>query len=93
MSIVQLPQPSHYWSRSIGYSAINEPISCNNRWEEIKRFIHFNHNNEQIISGQPGHDKLFKIRPLLTDFRNRLPLVPREEHIEVDEQIIPTKGR
>lgn len=40
-----------------------------------------------------GHDRLHKIRPLLTKLRERLLLVPKEEMLSVDEQIIPTKPR
>ncbi|GJQ84042.1 hypothetical protein Trydic_g10506 [Trypoxylus dichotomus] len=40
-----------------------------------------------------GHDKLHKIRPLLTALRNRLLLLPNEEYLAVDKQIILTKAR
>lgn len=92
MSIIQLPATRHYWCGYLGHPAINEVISCN-RWEEIKRYIHFCDNSKFVSAGEPNHDKLFKIRPLLNRLRERLLLVPKEEFLAVDEQIIPTKAR
>ncbi|CAG4946695.1 unnamed protein product [Parnassius apollo] len=46
-----------------------------------------------IPLGSPGHDKLFKVLPLLDGIRQQLLLVPKEEYLAVDEQIIPTKVR
>ncbi|CAG9575399.1 unnamed protein product [Danaus chrysippus] len=43
--------------------------------------------------GTQGHDKLFKIRPLIDKLRERLLLIPKEEYLAVDEQIIPAKDR
>ncbi|GBP11743.1 PiggyBac transposable element-derived protein 3 [Eumeta japonica] len=42
---------------------------------------------------QPGYDKLYKIRALLEHIRQRLLLVPKEEYLAVDEQMITIKGR
>ncbi|PSN38182.1 hypothetical protein C0J52_15046 [Blattella germanica] len=92
MSIIQLPATRHYWNSYLGHPAVNEVMSCN-RWEEIKRFIHFCDNSNSVPASSPNHDKLFKIRPLLDKLRERLLLVPKEEFLAVDEQIIPTKCR
>lgn len=67
-------------------------MTCN-RWEEIKRHLHFNDNTKFIRQGLHGHDKLFKVRPLIEAIRKQLLLVPKEEYLAVDEQIIPTKAR
>ncbi|XP_064461536.1 piggyBac transposable element-derived protein 3-like isoform X2 [Ornithodoros turicata] len=92
MSVVQLPSRRLYWSTSLRQPSIAEALSCN-RWEEIKRFLHFNNNSTFVASGLPGHDKLHKIRPLLTMLNDRLHLVPKEEHLAVGEQIIPARTR
>lgn len=92
MSIIQLPSTRSYWNSSLEFGKISGAMTCN-RFEEIKRYLHFNDNTLQIPHGQPGFDKLFKIRPFLQKFRERLLLVPKEEHLAVDEQIIPTKAR
>ncbi|KAF2901119.1 hypothetical protein ILUMI_05067 [Ignelater luminosus] len=67
-------------------------MTCKNRWEEIKRFIHFNNNENYMPQGTVGHDKLFKISPLLRNLQDRLSLISMEENVAVDEQIIPTKS-
>lgn len=58
-----------------------------NRFEEIKRFLHFSDNSMQSA------DKLHKIRPLIEQLRTRFVSVPMEENLSVDEQIVPFKGR
>lgn len=92
MSIVQLPNARSYWNLNLNHRLISDVMSCN-RWEEIKRFLHFADNNDAIAAGNPGHDKLFKIRPLLSKLRDQLLKVPKEEYLAIDEQIIPTKAR
>lgn len=92
MSIIRLPQVRHYWSPYLGHPMVSSVVTCN-RWEEIKRFLHFNNNDNFIPRGKDGHDTLFKIAPLLKSIQERLSLIPVEENIAVDEQIIPTKSR
>ncbi|KAG0415261.1 hypothetical protein HPB47_007572 [Ixodes persulcatus] len=48
---------------------------------------------EQKPKGSEGHDKLFKVRPIIDALRQNLRLVPPEEKQSIDEQIIPFKGR
>ncbi|XP_071051398.1 piggyBac transposable element-derived protein 3-like [Onthophagus taurus] len=91
MSIIQLPSTRSYWKSSMAIPAICDVMSCN-RFEEIKKFLHFNDNNNQVNQGE-RHDKLYKIRPFLSKVRERLLTIPKEEHMAVDEQIIPTKAR
>ncbi|GBP85380.1 PiggyBac transposable element-derived protein 3 [Eumeta japonica] len=76
----------------MGYPKVSTIMSCN-RFEEIKRFIHFNDNLTQIPKGQPGYNPLHKIQPLLELLRQRILTVPKEQYMAVDEQIIPTKSR
>lgn len=92
MSIIQLPSTRCYWSENLGHPKVSSVMTCN-RFEEIKRFIHFNDNSKQIPKGQAGHNPLHKIQPFLDQIRQRLLTVPKEEYMAVDEQIIPTKSR
>ncbi|CAH1988288.1 unnamed protein product [Acanthoscelides obtectus] len=57
-----------------------------NRFEELKRFIHFSDNN----SATKNTDK---IEPVLNQIRTACQKIPFEEHLSCDEQIIPFKGR
>ncbi|KAF2900960.1 hypothetical protein ILUMI_05227 [Ignelater luminosus] len=63
------------------------------RFEEIKRFLHSDNNDEQIPRGQPRHDRLFKIHHFLNGLRNRLMLVPKEENMAVGDPLIPTLAK
>ncbi|XP_045453941.1 piggyBac transposable element-derived protein 3-like [Melitaea cinxia] len=81
-----------YWNENLGHPKISTVMSCN-RFEEIKRFIHFNDNALQIPKGQTGHNPLHKIQPFLDHLRQRFLTIPKEEYMAVDEQIIPTKSR
>ena len=65
-----------------------------NRFEEILSVLHANDNELLKKQGEPGYDRLHKVRPLLTMInaqfkRNAEP----EKCVSVDEQIIPFKGR
>lgn len=91
-SLVHLPASRRYWSTAVGQNQVHEIMTCN-RFETIKRFLHLNDNDNFKPLGTPGHDKLFKVRPLLEKIRERLLFVPKEEFLAVDEQIIPTKCR
>lgn len=90
MSCVKLPATRMYWSKNVGQSPVHELMTCN-KFETVKRFLHFNNSENFKPRGTDGHDKLFKIRSLLEKIRERLLLVPKEEFLAVDEQIIPTK--
>lgn len=61
MSIVHLATTRHYWGE-LGILSIFNTMSIN-RFEEIKRFIHFN-NNANLPINSINYDKLFKVRPL-----------------------------
>lgn len=92
MSLINLPATRDYWTPALGHPTISEVMSVK-MFEELKRFIHFNDNDAQVEWGQPGYDKLHKIRPLVDMLKQRLLLVPKEEKLCVDEQIVPFKGR
>lgn len=92
MSCVKLPSTRLYWSKHVGQQQVYETMTCN-RFDAIKKNLHFNNNENFKPRGTDGYDKLFKVRPLLDKIRERLLLVPKEEYLAVDEQIIPTKCR
>ncbi|XP_049304617.1 piggyBac transposable element-derived protein 1-like [Bactrocera dorsalis] len=92
MSLMKLPSSRHYWDTTVGQEFVRTIMTCN-RWENIKRFLHFNNNENMKSPGEDGFDKLFKVRPLLNKIRENILLIPKEEQLVVDEQIIPTKCR
>ena len=64
------------------------------RFELILRFLHLNNSETQPQRGEPGFDKLYKIRPLLdlltASFRD---CYTPSQFLSVDESMISFKGR
>ncbi|XP_039278766.1 piggyBac transposable element-derived protein 1-like [Nilaparvata lugens] len=58
-----------------------------NKFEQIRRFIHFN-DNAQVNGG----DKLHKLRPILDHLLEKFRSIPFEEELSVDEQMCATKA-
>lgn len=90
MSVIRYPTTRHYWKIGMEFDLIVDTMSCN-RFEEIKRFLHFVNNDDMLQSTNPDFDKLQKIRPVLSMVKQMLLQVPKEEYLAVDEQIVPTK--
>ncbi|XP_040067986.1 piggyBac transposable element-derived protein 3-like [Ixodes scapularis] len=90
--VIKMPQFRMFWQGGTRYAPVADLMS-RNRFEEIHRFLHMNNNMEQKPKGIEGHDKLFKVRPIIDALRQNLRLVPPEEKQSIDEQIIPFKGR
>ena len=85
--IIKLPSYRHYWKTSLRIEPIASAIS-RDRFDEIKRYLHFNDNNSQKPNNHPRHDKLHKVRPVLNAIRTNCKKTPQEEHQCVDQQII-----
>ena len=60
------------------------------RFENLKRFLHFNDNSQMPAD---NGDTLFKLRPIVDSILSKCRSIPQEESHSVDEQIIPTKCR
>lgn len=92
MSVVHLPSTRHYWKEGSYIEKVASVMTCN-RFEEIKRFLHFFDKTQELKPGELNYDKLQKLRPLLNILRDRLMEVPKEEFLAIDEHMIPTKAR
>ncbi|XP_062843269.1 piggyBac transposable element-derived protein 3-like [Trichomycterus rosablanca] len=92
MAVFNFPRTRLFWSTAARVDCIANTMSVN-RWETIKRYLHFRNNEDQIPAGQPGHDRLFKLRPLLTALKRICNAVPMDEMLCVDKQIVPFKGK
>ena len=66
MGINRLPSIDDYWSKDplLHYSPISNKIP---RWRfrEISRYLHFVNNEDLAPRGDPMHDRLGKVRPLI----------------------------
>uniref|UniRef100_A0A8B9GTM1 PiggyBac transposable element-derived protein domain-containing protein n=1 Tax=Astyanax mexicanus TaxID=7994 RepID=A0A8B9GTM1_ASTMX len=92
MSIFGLPGTRMYWKFATRVDCVADTMSMH-RWEAIKHYLHLSDNSIQPPVGDPAYDKLYKVRPLLTSLLEKFNEIPMEEHLCVDEQIVPFKGK
>ncbi|XP_046987167.1 piggyBac transposable element-derived protein 2-like [Schistocerca americana] len=80
MSIVHVPNTRDYWGEVTGTHLIKTTMTVN-QYEHIRKFLHFNDNSAMIPRGEKGHDRLFKIRPIIELMRSRFQTIPVEDGI------------
>ena len=95
MGINKLPDMYDYWSTNeyLHYLPIASKIS-RKRFLSIKGYLHFTDNDKLIERGQPGFDRLGRIRPIIDSVHSTLKdiYMPHKE-VSVDEAMIKFKGR
>jgi len=92
MSIIKLPSYKMFWNQYLRQPIVADNMS-RNRFDKLRSNIHFVDNTLCLPSNHPLHDKLFKVRPFIESIKNNFKLIDLEEHLCVDEIIIPFKGR
>ncbi|XP_046987283.1 piggyBac transposable element-derived protein 2-like [Schistocerca americana] len=80
MSIVHVPNTRDYWGEVTGTHLIKTTMTVN-QYEHLRKFLHFNDNSAMIPRGEKGHDRLFKIRPIIELMRSRFQTIPVEDGI------------
>lgn len=95
MGLVEKAEIEDYWAtfwltRTPGFGT----VMSRNRFEIILSFFHFANNNDYVRRGEPGHDKLFKVRPIIEMIIPKFAAVysPLKE-LSLDEMTIAFKGR
>ena len=95
MGLVRLPAIEDYWKVDphLHYAPIADRIS-RQRFRDISRYIHFVDNTQIIAHGQPGYDKLGKVRPVI-EHCSRVFEESYNPHREcaIDKAMIPFQGR
>ena len=89
-SVIHLRDIRSHWNADLGCKVIQDTMTCN-QFENIRRYLHFNRNELAEGPGQPGFDKLHKIRPIINTLRPRFLSIPLTESLSVDEQMCATK--
>ncbi|XP_058880827.1 piggyBac transposable element-derived protein 3-like [Acipenser ruthenus] len=89
MSLFGLPCTHMFWNKACRVSQVADTIILN-RWEAIKKSLHFSNNEERQ---EENDDPLHKIRPLVTHLTSKLTSIPMGEKLAIDEQMVPFKGR
>ena len=94
MTVVHQPNIRMYWSKQTGDVNIKKYSMGRIRFEQILRCLHFADNDLAAPRGQPGHDRLYKIRPFLNNLQaNFRKYVEPETLSSIDEMMIPFKGK
>lgn len=95
MGLVEKAEIEDYWgtfwlTQTPGFGN----VMSRNRFEIILSFFHFVNNNDYVRPGEPGHDKLFKVRPIMDLIIPKFAAVysPLKE-LSLDEMTIAFKGR
>lgn len=92
MGIYPHPQYRMYWNPKCFLPQITEALKGGvNRFENLKRFLHFNDNTKMPEYNSSSYDKVYKIRPILDSVVKKCQNLKPEEYNSVDEQMIPTK--
>ena len=95
MGAVKLPAIPMYWNTD---PALNQPEITSrisrNRFQDLSRYLHFADNSDLPVRGEPGHDRLGKVQPMIDAFQERFiaNYMPNREQA-VDEAMIPFQGR
>ena len=95
MGIDHLPSVNDYWSRDplLHYAPMADRIP---RWcfRKISRYLHFVINEELAPRGDPAHDRLGKVRPLINHLSSKFAtMYEPSKNIAVDEAMIKFQGR
>lgn len=85
-----MPNTRSMWSDELRFAPVADVMSIN-KFEMIRRFIHFNNNYSFIPRNQPGHDRLHKIRPIVDFLNNKFSSVALEQNLSIGEQMCSTK--
>ncbi|KAJ8963011.1 hypothetical protein NQ317_006820 [Molorchus minor] len=85
MSLIRQHSTRRYWSVNTRTPQIADIMPLN-RFEELKRFLHFADNTIAVKNTD-------KIMPVLNQIKESCQKIAFEEHLSCDEQIIPFKGR
>ncbi|XP_024119090.1 piggyBac transposable element-derived protein 3 [Oryzias melastigma] len=87
MSLFSLPRSRRYWSNACRVQQVADVMS-RDRWEEIKRNLHFCDN-----TAPKNDDKLYKIRLIIDSLLPKFQALPQNQMLCIDEQMVPFKGR
>ena len=95
MAISHVPALDDYWKKDpvLRYNPVAERIP-RDRFRDITRYLHFADNSTLVPRGSPGHDRLGKVRPVLSRLGERFAsLYDPSKHLSADEAMIKFQGR
>ena len=90
MGLARMPCSRLYWETKTQYAHVAD-IMSRKRFLNIIAHLHFV--DSLTVPEEQKCDKLWKIKPWLTDFRKNCLKLVSEEHNSIDEQNVPFKGK
>lgn len=90
MSVYHYPSTRSYWSTKFGFSSIKDAMPVN-KFEKIRRILHFNNNENHLPVSHPQHDKLHKLRTVIDHLNQQFSSVTIDQRLSIDEQMCSTK--
>nr|BAF82020.1 piggyBac transposase Uribo1 [Xenopus laevis] len=95
MGLVERNTLASYWDTTTVLSIpLFSAVMPRNRYQILLRFLHFNDNAAAVPPNEPGHDRLYKLRPLIDSLSQRFAEVyTPSQNICVDESLLLFKGR
>lgn len=90
MSVYHYPSIRSYWANKHGFDAIIKAMPVN-KFEKIRRVLHFNDNNNHLPIDHPQHDRLHKLRPIIDHLNEKFSSIPLTQRLSIDEQMCSTK--
>jgi len=93
--VTPLCRVRHYWSANVflGNEGVKKTMPIG-RFEKLSEHLHVSDRNAEVAKGNQGHDKLAKIRPLITSLLSTFPkYMHASQHQAIDEGMIAFKGR
>uniref|UniRef100_G3U0L7 PiggyBac transposable element-derived protein domain-containing protein n=1 Tax=Loxodonta africana TaxID=9785 RepID=G3U0L7_LOXAF len=93
MGLCILPQVTVLSSDPIFAATTVPELMSKTRFEKLTENIHCSDNSKAVPKGQPGHDRLHKLRPLIDALNSCLKEVYVPSRCQFEESTVPFKGR
>ena len=95
MSVLVLPSYDMYWSKdSVFGNHFAGSVMTRNRFDKINQYFHVADTSRNPARGQPGHNKLAHVQPVLDELRkNCLQQYIPHCNSSVDEAMVAFRGR
>lgn len=90
MGLVQMNSVRQYWENETYYEPVSGVMS-RNRFTLLLRSLHFVDN--MAVTEEEKKDRVWKLRPFLTAFRDRCLLLTPDEHSSIDEMMCKFRGK
>ena len=90
--VYSFPEQRFFWTGSTRVESIASTMN-RDRFLQIKKYLHVVDNINRPVQNDPNYDRASKVRSLLNIVKENFIRIPKEEHLNVDEQMIPFKGK